>query len=108
MKKTIRLTESELKNLIMGSVKRVMNETDYHRAYKYAKSGNIITPSDSYTNNDVLDCLQELQDKLRQAKERARIGGYDEGEAMNWLHGAIKGLEAFIQSNNFPSYYQFS
>ena len=45
MKRTIRLTESELRNMISESVKRVLKEDfekDYNTARQNYKSGNMV------------------------------------------------------------------
>lgn len=97
MKKVIKLKESDIHRIVHESVKKVLKESDFHRAFKSAKRLNGVGDSDgSYRDKDVFRYLNELKTKLRQAEERAMTGNYDEGEARNYLVGAIKGLEAFI------------
>ena len=77
-KKLIRLTEQDLHRIVKESVGRVLKETDFHRGYKQGNSLNVLGSRDSYTNDDVFICLQQLKEKLKQAEERAATGAqYD-------------------------------
>lgn len=98
MKQTIRLTESDLRNMISETVKRVLREKDYHRGYRAGRSLDILHTADgTYRDEDIFRCLDELKAKLKQAEERAKMPQYgDEGEARNYLVAAIRGLQDFI------------
>ena len=75
-------------------------ESDYHRAYKAGKNLDFLHSTDgTYVESDIWECLAELKERLHQAEERANMHYYgDEGETRNYLVGAIKGLQAFIDS----------
>ena len=96
----VRLTESQLHNVIKESVRRILMESDYHNAYKRGKNLDLVHSTDgTYVDSDIFECLAELKEKLRQAEERAKMPNYgDEGKTRNYLVGAIRGLQAFIDS----------
>ena len=98
-KRRIRITESGLHRSVKESVNKLLKENDFHRAYNLSKKLHGIGDDDTYTDSDIFHKLHELKTKLRQAEERAKTGLYDEGEARNYLTGAIRGLEAFINSH---------
>ena len=98
MKRTIRLTEQDLHRIVKESVNRVLKENQFHRAYKSSKSLDGVGSRGTYTEDDVFEQLSILKEKLKQAEERAKTGQYDEGETRNYLVGAIRGLQAFIDS----------
>ena len=105
MKQRIRINESQLRQIVTESVKRVLKETDFHKGFKRGKGLEMdklgLSPSikDTFTDDEIFDCLSTLKEKLKQAEERASTGLYDEGEARNYLVGAIRGLQSFIDSH---------
>ena len=84
----------------VGYKSNVIKESDFHRAYKGGKNLDLIHSSDgTYSESDVWECLAELKKKLRQAEQRAKMPIFgNEGETRNYLVGAIRGLQAFIDS----------
>ena len=99
-KQVIRLTEGDLHNIIKESVNKVLNENDFHRAYKRGKNLSVLGNKDTYTDDEVFDCSETLKKKLEHERKMASTGQYTEsGEAINYLVGAIKGLQAFIDSH---------
>lgn len=96
------LTEQKLNSIIKKAVKQtLMNENDFHRGFKSGRNLDVIKSTDgTYTDSDIWQTLEELKELLHQAEERAKTGYYDEGTRRNYLVGAIKGLQAFIDSNN--------
>lgn len=101
-KNSVRLTESQLKKVIEESVRKVIDESDFHRAFKSGKSLDVLNSSDgTYQDSDIWECLVELKEKLRQAEEMAKMPQYGSvGQTRNYLVGAIKGLQAFIDSRS--------
>ena len=98
-KKKIRLTENELKQIVAESVKKVLNETDYHRAYSSAKKLDGFGLKDTITDDEVFECLDTLQKKLEQERKNASTGQFSgNGESINFLVASIRGLQAFIKS----------
>ncbi|MCF0125720.1 MAG: hypothetical protein HUJ68_08215 [Clostridia bacterium] len=99
-KNRIRLTETQLHNLIKESVRNVLEESDYHRAFKQGKNLDVLHTTDgTYTDSDIWDCLAKLKEKLHQAEERAKLENFgNEGKTRNYLVGAIRGIQAFIDS----------
>ena len=99
LKKKIRLTENELKQIVAESVKKMLNETDYHRAYSSAKKLDGFGLKDTITDDEVFECLDTLQKKLEQERKNASIGQFSgNGESINFLVASIRGLQAFIKS----------
>ena len=104
-KQVIRINENQLRQIVTESVKRVLKETDFHKGFKRGKGLEMdklgLSPSikDTFTDDEIFDCLSTLKEKLKQAEERASTGLYDEGEARNYLVGAIRGLQSFIDSH---------
>ena len=98
-KKKIRLTENELKQIVAESVKKMLNETDYHRAYSSAKKLDGFGLKDTITDDEVFECLDTLQKKLEQERKNASTGQFSgNGESINFLVASIRGLQAFIKS----------
>lgn len=104
-KQVIKINENQLRQIVAESVKRVLKETDFHKGFKRGKRLEMdklgLSPSikDTFTDDEIFDCLSTLKEKLKQAEERASTGLYDEGEAKNYLVGAIRGLQSFIDSH---------
>ena len=95
----IKLTESKLKQIVMESVKKVLNETDYHKAYKSAKKLDGFGLGDAITEDEVFECLDILQKRLEQERKNASTGQFTgTGESINYLVASIRGLQAFIKS----------
>ena len=99
MNKKIRLTENELKQIVAETVKKMLNETDYHRAYSSAKKLDGFGLKDTITDDEVFECLDTLQKKLEQERKNASTGQFSgNGESINFLVASIRGLQAFIKS----------
>lgn len=98
-KNRIKITENELKQIVAESVKKVLNETDYHKAYKSAKKLDGFGLGDAITEDEVFECLDTLQKKLEQERKNASTGQFSgTGESINYLVASIRGLQAFIKS----------
>ena len=96
-KNKIRITESKLKQIVDESVKKVLKENEFHSAYKDAKNNPVL--SSEFTEDDVFDTLETLRKRLKHERELAATGQYSRtGERINYLVGAIRGIEAYIKS----------
>lgn len=97
-KNRIKITESDLKQIVAESVKRVLNENEFHSAYKDAKNNPVL--SSEFTEDDVFDTLETLKKRLKRERELASTGQFSRtGERINYLVGAIRGIEAYIKSH---------
>ena len=50
-----------MKQIVSESVKKVLNETDYHKAYKSAKKLDVFGLGDTITEDEVFEYLDTLQ-----------------------------------------------